>query len=225
MKTMTIEIWSDIVCPFCYIGKRRLEAALAQFEHKEQIQVIWKSFQLDPNHDSRKAISLQEVLMAKGFSSEKAKTLNEQATLMAEQVGLTYRLDQAKYVNTFNAHRFIHFAKQVEKQEEAEECLFAAYFTHGKNIDDTDSLLELGQAIGLDTLQLSEALANDSFYDEVRTDIYEAQHLGISAVPFFVLNRKYGISGAQAPETFLKNMQIAFEEWRKENPLTSQEII
>lgn len=217
MKNMTIEIWSDVVCPFCYIGKRKFEAALAQFEHKDQIQVIWKSFQLDPTHDSKKAISLEEVLMAKGFSAESAKTLNEQATLIAEQVGLTYRLDQAKYVNTFNAHRFIHFAKQVGKQEEAEESLFAAYFTEGKNIDDTATLLELGQAMGLDTHQLSEALANDSFHEEVRTDIYEAQQLGISAVPFFVLNRKYDISGAQAPETFLKKIQVAFEEWSKEN--------
>lgn len=217
MKKMTIEIWSDVVCPFCYIGKRKFEAALAQFEHKDQIQVIWKSFQLDPTHDSKKVISLEEVLMAKGFSAERAKTLNEQATLIAEQVGLTYHLDQAKYVNTFNAHRFIHFAKQVGKQEEAEESLFAAYFTEGKNIDDTATLLELGQSMGLDTHQLSEALANDSFHEEVRTDIYEAQQLGISAVPFFVLNRKYGISGAQAPETFLKKIQVAFEEWSKEN--------
>lgn len=215
---MTIEIWSDVVCPFCYIGKRKFEMALAQFEHKEDIQVIWKSFQLDPNHDSQNEISLQEVLMDKGFSAEKAKSLNEQATLMAKEVGLIYHLDRAKYVNTFNAHRFIHFAKHVGKQEEAEESLFAAYFSHGKNIDDSETLLKLGQSMGLDTHQLREALSNDSFHDEVRTDIYEAQQLGISAVPFFVLKRKYGISGAQSPEIFLKNIQIAYEEWKKENP-------
>lgn len=225
MKTkMSIEIWSDIVCPFCYIGKRKFETALAQFEHKENIDVIWKSFQLDPSHKTQLNKSLEQMLISKGFGPAEAKAMNVRAQQMAQQVGLVYNLDQVIYPNTFNAHRFIHFAKQYEKQNEAEEILFASYFTNGKNIDDDSTLIELGKEIGLETDGLKRALESGSFAKEVSADINEARQLGISGVPFFVVNRKYGISGAQDADIVLKTIQKAYDEWSKENHETKLEI-
>lgn len=210
---MQVEIWSDVMCPFCYIGKRKFENALAQFPEKQHIEVIWKSYQLSPDLVTDPHINIHQYLAKhKGMSIGEAKGLNEQVTHMAAEVGLTYNLDQSVVANSFDAHRFTHFAKQYGKQLEAEEKLFQAYFTEGKNIDDHATLIQLGTEIGLDASLLELALSKGSYADDVRSDIYEAQQVGVRGVPFFVIDRKYAISGAQDSKTFLQALTQAYTE-------------
>jgi predicted DsbA family dithiol-disulfide isomerase len=161
----------------------------------------------------------------KGMSLEQAATLNKQVTAMAAQEGLTYNLDNAVLANTINAHRFLHFAKQYGKQNEAEEVLFRAYFTDAKNIDDYPTLLQLGEEIGLDTAALKTALENNSYANEVLNDIIEAQRIGVRGVPFFVFDRKYAVSGAQPVQVFLQTLEKSFEEWQQQNPTKLQQVV
>jgi len=223
---MKVEIWSDVMCPFCYIGKRKFETALAQFSHKDKVELVWKSFQLAPEMKTQPDKNTHQFLADhKGMSLEQAKGMNDQVTQLAKQVGLTYNFDKSIVANSFNAHRFTHFAKQYDKQNEAEEILFRSYFTDGKNIDDYPTLIQLGAEIGLDTTALKTALEKGSYADEVRADIYEAQQVGVRGVPFFVFNRKYAVSGAQESKTFLETLEKAFDEWRKSNPENAIEVI
>ena len=210
---MQIEIWSDIMCPFCYIGKRKFEAALAQFDHKDDVHITWKSYQLSPDMvtDPHKNIN-QFLAEHKGISVEEAKGMNEYVTGMAAQVGLTYNFDKTIVANSFNAHRFAHFAKQFGKQDEAEEKLFSAYFNEGKNLDEYSVLIELGKEIGLDPAALKVALESGAYADDVRTDIREAEQLGLRGVPFFVFDRKYGVSVAQDSRVFLETMEKCVRE-------------
>lgn len=159
------------------------------------------------------------------ISIDQAKAMNDQVTEIAKQVGLVYNLEKAIAANTFNAHRFSHFAKKYGKQNEAEELMFRSYFTDGNNIDDYTTLIHSGNEIGLDTASLKIALENGSYADDVRADIYEAQQVGVRGVPYFMVNRKYAISGAQESKTFLQTLEKAFAEWKKENPETPLEII
>jgi predicted DsbA family dithiol-disulfide isomerase len=223
---MKVEIWSDVMCPFCYIGKRRFEDALAHFEHKDEIEIEWKSFQLNPNMETNPNINIDQYLAdVKGFTIDHARQLNAHVTQMAAEAGLTYNFDKAIVANSFNAHRYSHLAKKHGLGIEAEEQLFKAYFTDGKNIDDQDSLIELGAALDLDANEVKQALESDAYADEVKRDIAQAQYLGIQGVPFFVLNNKYAVSGAQAVPVFEQTLQKAFDDWQKENPKPKFEII
>jgi predicted DsbA family dithiol-disulfide isomerase len=223
---MKVEIWSDVMCPFCYIGKRRFEQALQQFANQDEIEVEWKSFQLNPNMVTNPNISIDQYLAdVKGFSIDHAKQLNNHVTQMAAEVGLTYNFDKSVVANSFNAHRYSHLAKKHGKGIEAEGQLFKAYFTDGKNIDDLDTLVELGTAIGLNTDDVRQTLESNAFADDVKRDIAEAQYLGIQGVPFFVMNNKYGVSGAQAVPVFEQTLQKAYTEWQQENPKPQLEII
>ncbi|WP_257669831.1 DsbA family oxidoreductase [Parapedobacter tibetensis] len=223
---MKIEVWSDVMCPFCYIGKRKFETALAQFPYKGNIQVEWKSFQLMPDLETSPGKNLNEFLAEhKGISMEQATSMNNHVIQLAKQIGLDYNLDRSIPANSFNAHRFTHFAKQYGKQNEAEELLFRSYFTDGENIDDHATLIQLGIEIGLDAAALKTALENGSYVDDVRKDIQEAQQIGVRGVPFFVFDRKYAVSGAQESQTFLETLEKAYTSWRKENPETSLDII
>lgn len=216
-NTMKVEIWSDVMCPFCYIGKRKFEAALEQFPDKDKVQLIWKSFQLAPELVTQPDKSLHQFLSEhKGISLEQAKGMNDHVSQLAKQVGLVYNFDSSIVANSFNAHRFTHFAKQYSKQNEAEESLFRSYFTDGKNIDDYPTLIQLGSEIGLDPVALKAALENGSYADEVRIDIYEAQQVGVRGVPFFVFNRKYAVSGAQETPVFLETLQNSYAEWQEQ---------
>ncbi len=207
---MTIEIWSDIACPFCYIGKRRFERALAQFEGKDEVSVTWRSFQLDPTLETDPSISAVESLAEKkGWSLEQTRQAQAYVTQMATGEGLAYDFDRQVVANTFDAHRFTHFAKQHGKQIEAEEAIFHAYFTQGKNIADHGTLAELGAAIGLDPVAVRAALASDAHADGVGEDLQLARQFGISSVPFFVFNRKYAVSGAQEVGAFLQVLEQA----------------
>jgi predicted DsbA family dithiol-disulfide isomerase len=215
---MKIEIWSDVMCPFCYIGKRRFEDALQQFAHKDEIEVEWKSFQLNPNMKTDTSVNITQYLAdAKGWNLDYAKQMNDHVTEMAAQVGLKYDFDRAIVANSFNAHRFSHLAKKHGLGDAAEEALFIAYFTEGKNIDDQDTLIDLGVTIGLNADEVRQTLDSDAFADAVKHDIVEAQNLGIQGVPFFVMNNKYGVSGAQAVPVFSETLEKSFADWQQEN--------
>lgn len=222
---MKVEIWSDVMCPFCYIGKRKFETALTQFADSNNIELEWKSFQLSPDMITDPTKNINEYLAVhKGVSIDEAKKMNAYVTEMAKKEGLVYNFDKAIVANSFNAHRFSHFAKQYGKQDEAEEKLFSAYFTEGKNTDDQAVLLQLGEEIGLDTGALKTVLESDAYADDVRGDITEAMQLGIRGVPFFVFDRKYGISGAQDSQAFLETLEKSFSEWREANPKPAFEM-
>ncbi|SDH47748.1 DsbA family oxidoreductase [Mucilaginibacter gossypii] len=211
---MVIEIWSDLICPFCYIGKRKLEAALNKFPQREKIKLIWKSYQLIPDLDTRPGRNLNEFMAAhKGMSIAQARAMNTHVSDIAKQNGLNYDLDHAIIANTFNAHRLLHFAKAYDKQDEAEEILFKSYFTDGKNIDDHLTLIQLGAEIGLDASKLKPALESDAYANEVRQDIEEAHQIGVRGVPYFLVDRKQAISGAQPEEVFDQVLSKAFEDW------------
>ena len=224
--TMKIEIWSDVVCPWCYIGKRRFEEALAEFPYKDRIEVEWKSFQLDPTAVTDTSISTKQRLAEKyGVTEERAQEMTDNVVQVAATVGLNYNLDNALTVNTINAHRFIHYAQTQGKQDRAKERLLKAHFVENKNVDHYPTLIELGKEIGLDENAVSEMLESGAFTKAVKADISEAQTLGIKGVPFFVLDRKYGISGAQESATILENLNKAFAEWVEKNPDNGLQII
>ncbi|WAC09605.1 DsbA family oxidoreductase [Dyadobacter pollutisoli] len=216
---MKIEIWSDVMCPFCYIGKRKFEKALDQFPQKDKIQVEWKSFQLNPQMKTEPGKSINEYLAeVKGWTPDYAQQMNDHVTGLAREVGLEYNMDKAVVANSFDAHRFVQFAKTKGLGDAVEEQLFKAYFTDGKDTSNLATLVELGGEIGLDAEELKKVLEGTRFSDEVRKDIYEAQQVGARGVPFFVLDRKYAVSGAQQPETFLGALEQSFGEWQKANP-------
>lgn len=223
---MKVEIWSDVMCPFCYIGKRRFEDALQQFEHKDKVEIEWKSFQLNPNMVTDPSVNISQYLAdAKGWTLDYAQQMNNHVTEMAAEVGLTYHMDTAVVANSFNAHQFTHLAKKHGLGDDAEEALFKAYFTDGKNVDDTDTLAELGTAIGLDAEEIKQTLAANAYADAVKHDIAEAQYLGIQGVPFFVMNGKYGVSGAQAVPVFSQTIEKAFNEWTDEQARPKLDVI
>lgn len=215
-RKVTVEIWSDVMCPFCYIGKRKFEDALDSFPSRDQVEIVWKSFQLNPNQktDPNKNAT-QYLAEIKGWSYQEAESANNYVTEMAKGVGLNYQLNKAVVANSFDAHRLIQYAKTQGKGDAAEERLFKAYFTEGKNTADHTVLLELGKEIGLDEAELKTVLSTDAFAKEVRQDVQEAEQIGVSGVPFFVLDRKFAVSGAQDPEVFLKSLTKAFDEKSK----------
>ena len=213
MQPMQIEIWSDIVCPWCYIGKRRFEAALAKFAHRDQVKIVWRSFELDPDAPRATDGSLNDMLAKKfGISPARAAAMNAHVTSLAAEEGLDYRLDQAKHGNTFDAHRLLHLAETHELQAAAKERLMAAYFTEGRSISDADSLVSLGVEIGLPADDIRATLESDAYADAVRADERRAQMLGITGVPFFVFDGKYGVSGAQPSATFLDVLEQVWAE-------------
>lgn len=216
---MKIEIWSDVMCPFCYIGKRNFEKALAQFAEKEKIEIIWKSFQLDASVPDIATESYEEYLVKrKGLSAEQVKGMLQNVTQMAHEAGLDYHFDRSVMVNSLKAHRLIQFAKTRKLGDEAEERLFHAFFTEGKSIADIDTLTQLGVEIGLDATELQVAFTEEQYAYQVNKDIQEARQIGVNGVPFFVFNRKYAISGAQPPQAFLETLRKSFDEWQKLNP-------
>ncbi|MEZ4889505.1 MAG: DsbA family oxidoreductase [Crocinitomicaceae bacterium] len=224
---MKIEVWSDIMCPFCYIGKRNYEEALAKFKHADRIELVWKSFQLDPTTPTTKVEqSTYEYLAArKGWSMKECLDIHQSVTKTAKKAGLIYDFDNVKVANSFNAHRIIQLAKTKGLGDAAEEQFFKAHFTDGRDLNDKNELITIASFIGLSEQEVDEALNNQAFADAVHADIQEAAQLGIQGVPFFVMNRKYAVSGAQAPTVFLQTIEKAFEEWQKENPATPFEVI
>ncbi len=210
---ITVEIWSDMVCPFCYIGKRNFEAALSRFAKKDGVKIIWKSFELDPNAEYKPGVSIHESLAAKyGQSVEWAKKATAQVTEMAAGAGLKFAIDRTAGTNTFDAHRLVHLAARHGLQDRAEERFFAAYFVEGKQIGDKTVLADLAGEIGIPPDETAALLDGDGYSKGVRDDEEEGRDLGINAVPCFVINRKYMVKGAQPPDAFLKALETAAKD-------------
>lgn len=210
---MNIEIWSDYVCPFCYIGKRRLEEALEKFPHKDKVEIQFKSFELDPNAKRDTDLTIHEILSKKyGMSVAEAKKMSNGVAEQAATVGLAFNFDTNIPTNTFDAHRLAKFAETKGKAKEMTEALLKAHFTDSKHIGNADFLKELAVSLGLDELEVAEVLNGTKFDKDVRNDQAEAREIGVQGVPFFVLNRKYAISGAQPAEVFTEALQKIWEE-------------
>ncbi len=219
---LQVEIWSDIACPWCYIGKRRFESALAAFPHAGSVDVVWRSFELDPNatsDDGEPVDQAARLALKYGMSREQAQQRLDQLTAAAADEGLTYRLDQSRGGNTFDAHRLLHLAatESHELQGALKERLLAARFTEGAAIADHDTLVQLAEEVGLDGETVRATLAGDTYAEDVRRDEWRAQALGITGVPFFVLGGQYGVSGAQSSEVMLQALTAAHAAL---NPLT-----
>ncbi|MFC4559988.1 DsbA family oxidoreductase [Virgibacillus kekensis] len=219
---MKIEVWSDFVCPFCYIGKRRLESALDQFPHKEEIELEYKSYELDPNAEKNPGKDIHEILAGKyGMSYEKAKNSNEQLGQQAAELGLTYNFDTMKHTNTFDAHRVAKYAEENGKGKAMTERLLKAYFTDSELISDHETLIRLADEMGLDTDRVTELLKVDDYAIHVRADEEKARQIGVQGVPFFVLNEKYAVSGAQPSEVFSEVLEKVWEEENEKPALQS----
>lgn len=217
---MIVKIWSDVRCPFCYIGKKKFEAALEKFPQKDNIKVEWKSFQLDPNikTDPNKS-TLDYFVQTKGVTEDQAKQMFNGATSMAAEVGLKLNLETSVTANSFKVHRLIQLAKSKGMGNQIEEALFKAHFEESKNIDDPKVLEEIATAIGMNADEVKTTLASDDFAYEVKQDEMEARNIGVKGVPFFVFDDKYAISGAQAPEDFLRTLE---KTWKEYKPKKSQ---
>lgn len=216
---MKVEIWSDVMCPFCYIGKRNFEKALNEFSDKNEIEIEWKSFQLDPTIPKlfdRKLNVYEYLAERKGMSLEQSKKMHEHVTETAKKVGLNYDFDKAVIANSFDAHKFIQLAKTKGLGDEAEEGLFKAYFIEGKDIANPEILILLGKELGLDEDEIASALSSEEFTTRVNQDINEAAQIGVTGVPFFVFERKYAVSGAQPIETFLNALKQSYSASKNE---------
>ena len=215
-KELTVEIWSDVVCPWCYIGKRRFETAFELFEHRDSVRVIWRSFELDPNSPRTAQQTVREMLASKyGVTLAEADAMQARVTEMAAGEGLHYRLDLTKRTNTFDAHRLIHFAKAQGKQDAMKERLMKAYFVEGAAPGDPETLVALAAEAGLgavDGLDARAVVDGDAYAQDVRADEERAVRLGIRGVPFFLAAGKYGGSGAQPAEVLRDLLQRAWDE-------------
>ena len=210
---MRVEIWSDVVCPWCYIGKRHLESALARFEHGDEVEVLWRSFELDPGAPVEREGGYTARLAAKYRVTEaEAEAMVDRMTRVGDDVGVDMRFDRARPGNTFDAHRLLHLAQEVGLQDALKERLLAATFTEGRPIGRLETLVEVAVEAGLDDAGSRAVLTGDRFAAEVRADERQARTLGISSVPFFVIDRTYGAPGAQHPDVLLDLLRRAWAE-------------
>lgn len=217
---MKVDIWSDVRCPFCYIGKHKFEQALEQFPQKEKVEIVWHSFELDPNLKTDPGANTYDHLAkSKGIAREEAIQMTQHAANAAKEAGLKLNFDKAVVANSFHAHKLIQLAKTKGLGNEAEEQLFKAHFKDGQNIDDKEALLQIGILIGLDEKEVKEAMSSDTFGEAVLKDELQAQSLGIRGVPFFVFNNKYAVSGAQSPAVFLQALEQSWNEFEQQNKL------
>jgi predicted DsbA family dithiol-disulfide isomerase len=210
---MQIDIWSDIVCPWCYLGKRRLEKALAEFDRQDEVRIAHRSFQLDPTRVKGETLSRRVMLQSKyRLSEEQVRGMDQKMEQMAAAEGLEYHLTEAGLTgNTLDAHQLVHLAASHGREDDMVERLYKAYFTEQRSIFDLESLLVLASDQGLDTQEVREALETGLYVDDVRRDLNEARSLGVTGVPFFVIDGRYGISGAQATDVFSRALTMAAE--------------
>lgn len=218
---MKVEIWSDIMCPFCFIGKRNYETALAQFRDAKAVDTEWKSFQLDPGIpvEGTHGNVFEYLSRRKGLSVSQAREMTAGVADAGARAGVELDFERAVVANTFDAHRLLHLAKKYNLGNTVKELLFQAHFTEGRDISDPAVLNEIGSRAGLETGEVTRALQDGDLAAEVRKDILEAQQIGVRGVPFFVFNRKYAVSGAQPVEVFAETLGKAFNEWREEHPV------
>jgi predicted DsbA family dithiol-disulfide isomerase len=208
-----VEIWSDVVCPFCFIGKRRFEKALAQFAQSDQVRITWRSFELDPYAVKDSGRDIHEILSMKyGRDLQWARQMTADMTNQAAELGLDFRFDKVVPTNSFDAHRLAHLASQNGQQDAIHERLFSAYFTEGKDISKHGVLKDIGRSVGLSDEDLDACLQSDQFKSEVRSEEEAAAHYGLTGVPAFVFNKKHLVSGAQDPKLFLQVLERSASE-------------
>lgn len=220
MPKLRVDVWSDIACPWCYIGKRRLESALARFDG--EVAIAWRSFELDPSAPQRHPADVphaERLARKYGVTRQKAEAMNAHITELARADGLDFRLDRIQGGNSFDAHRVLHLARERGLQDAVKERFFRGYFTEGEAIGEPDVVARLAADAGLDAEEVRALFASDAYADEVRADEREARELGITGVPFFVLAGKYAVSGAQPSELLLR----ALEQAKRELPATVAE--
>ena len=210
---MRVEIWSDVVCPWCYIGKRRFETALGRFEHADDVEVVWRSFELNPDQAKGGRQSLEEQLVAKtGGSVEQVRAMNARITELAAAEGLEYHLETYNVINTFDAHRVAHLGLARGLGDEINERFLRAQMVEGETLDDPDTLVRLAVEVSVPEEEVRRVVDGDAYADEVTADIRESRALGITGVPFFVIDRRYGVSGAQPAEVFRNTLETAWRE-------------
>lgn len=210
---MKVEIWSDIACPWCFVGKRRFEKALAAFPDRDTLDIVWRSFELDPSAPTRQDKPTVELLASKyRMPASQAQGMLDNMIATGAADGIEFRFDRSISGNTFDAHRLIHFAASQGKRDEMVERLFRGYFTDGEAMGDRPTLTRLAVEIGLDATAVSAMLDSDAFGTDVRADEHLAQQYGISGVPFFAIDGKYGVSGAQTPDIIVQALQQALSE-------------
>ncbi|HSZ05225.1 MAG TPA: DsbA family oxidoreductase [Solirubrobacteraceae bacterium] len=215
---MDVEIWSDIACPWCYVGKRRFEAALAEFEHREDVRVIWRSFELDPQAPrEREGDRTARLAQKYGMTIERAREIERHLVEVAAGEGLDFRFGIARSGTTFDAHRVVHLAAEHGLQDAMKERLLRAYFSEGELVGDHPTLVRLAVEVGLDEDEVSATLAGERYAEQVREDERTANELGISAVPTFVVDRALGASGAQPPESLLELLR---DGWARRGPVS-----
>lgn len=214
-----IEIWSDVMCPFCYIGKKNFEAALEKLPFRDDVEVEWKSFQLDRTLDPAKTISTFDYFkQKKGFPEAQAEQMISQVTQAGKNAGIDFNFSDVQITNTYPAHRLLHLSKKHHCSSETEEALFRAHFTDGKNVADTEVLLSIAASVGMDRDEAKIAVTSHQFDEQVDQDMMEAEHNNVRGVPFFILNGKYAVSGAQPTTLFEDALQQTYEETGKKNP-------
>ena len=219
-EKMKIEIWSDVLCPFCYIGKKNLEKALQQINDPTTVEIEWLSYQLDPNIPQEQTDRLDYYSYLekhKGMPRSQVEGMFEQINQMGSAVGIEFNFSSVIVANSLKAHRILQLAKSKQLSNEAEEALFKAHFTDGLDIANDDVLIDIARQVGLEDEEVVSVLNSDQFAYEVNQDIREAGNIGVKGVPFFVFNRKYGVSGAQPVEVFVETIEKALQEWKAEN--------
>ena len=210
---MQIDIWTDVVCPWCYVGKRRFEKALAIFPHRDEVHVVHRSFQLNPAAAQGRTSPRRDALMAKyGLSDTQVDAMNARMEQTAAEEGLHYDLTDGVTGNTFDAHRLLHLAHDRGRQDDVIERLYRGYFTEKRSLFDHDSLVDLAGEAGLDRDEVRRMLSGNDYADAVARDIAEARALGANGVPFFVIDQRYGVSGAQPPEVFARALERAWAD-------------
>jgi predicted DsbA family dithiol-disulfide isomerase len=210
---MKVEIWSDVVCPWCYIGKRRFEHALERFDGARDVEVVWRSFQLNPEHPKGERLAHGAHLAAKlAATISQVQALNERVIALAAAEGLDYDFDRYQVVNTFDAHRLTHLGKERGLGEAIQERLLRAQLVEGEVLDDPETLVRLGAEVGLDGKEIREVLGSDAYAGDVRQDLRDGHELGVNGVPFFVVDRRFGVSGAQESDLFLRVLEHARAE-------------
>lgn len=211
---MKIEIWSDIVCPFCYIGKKRLEKALENFPHRDEVSIIWKSYQLHPQFpkDTAGIPAIDYIKNAKGLTEEETLGMMQQVQSIGKSLDIDFDFEKSLIVNTLNAHRLIHLAQETNQGNALKERLLKAHFSEGLDVNNHAILVQLAVEIGLDITAVEEVLTTDRFTYEVTQDIQEGVNLGLRGVPFFVFNKKFGIAGAQPLEMFEQTLRQAYDD-------------
>jgi len=221
---MQVDIWSDVVCPFCYIGKRKFENAIESFPWRKDVNIVWHSFQLDPSLEPVQGHQLyQHLAERKGISLTQAKQMEEHVTEAASEVGLNFKFDIAIMANTMDAHRLLHLALEYGVQNQAKELLLEAYFTKGQNIGDLNTLVSIGEHSGLPPEKVTTMLSVEMFKAEVSADQDLAAKLGVPGVPFFVFNQKYAVSGAQPSSVFQQVLEKVAAEEENEGKETEEE--